>query len=189
MDNSGVLAINRPLIWGAKVNYTFRYQVVAYCNDLGFDPDWLMAVMAFETGETFRANIRNYAGSGAVGLIQFMPQTAQALGTSIDDLVMMDATTQLQYVYKFFLPRKRKLRTLEDVYMAVLWPPGIGQASTDIIFHKYDLKTPKRYVQNAGLDYNKDGYITKGEACARVWKAYERGKLPEFLYKPKEFTL
>lgn len=41
-----------------------------------------MAAMAFESGETFSPSIKNAAGSGAVGLIQFMPSTAKALGTS-----------------------------------------------------------------------------------------------------------
>ena len=38
-----------------------------------------MAVMSFETGGTFDPGIRNAAGSGATGLIQFMPSTAAGL--------------------------------------------------------------------------------------------------------------
>ena len=44
---------------------------------LGISEADLMAVMSFETGGTFNPNIRNAAGSGATGLIQFMPSTAR----------------------------------------------------------------------------------------------------------------
>ena len=48
---------------------------------LGISEADLMAVMSFETGGTFNPGIRNAAGSGATGLIQFMPSTAAGLGT------------------------------------------------------------------------------------------------------------
>jgi soluble lytic murein transglycosylase-like protein len=35
-----------------------------------------MACMAWESGRSFRPDVKNMAGSGATGLIQFMPTTA-----------------------------------------------------------------------------------------------------------------
>lgn len=69
------------LAWGKKVSKPFRDRVLRMGAALQADPSHLMACMAFETGRTFDPAVRNAAGSGAVGLIQFMPATAQALGT------------------------------------------------------------------------------------------------------------
>jgi hypothetical protein len=51
----------------------------------------------------------------------------------------------------------------------------IGKPNTYVLFDKSDPANPKRYIQNAGLDYNKDGRITKAEATARVSRQCELG--------------
>jgi len=163
------------LAWGKKVSKQFRDRVVQMGATLQVDPNYLMACMAFETGRRFDPSVRNAAGSGAVGLIQFMPSTAQALGTSTQQLASMSVVKQLDYVERYFMPRAGKLTTLEDVYMAILWPAAIGRPSAHVLFSKLDPANPKRYVQNAGLDYNKDGVITKAEAAAGVMKQLEIG--------------
>lgn len=155
-----------PLAWGARVSPAFRTRVRTICTDLGFDPSWLMACMAFESGETFRANIKNAAGSGAVGLIQFMPRTAEELGTSVDLLGMLSPEEQLDFVYRYFLPYKGKLKALSDVYMAILWPAAIGRPEDSILWSKE--QRPTTYRQNSGLDSNKDAIITKAEAASKV---------------------
>jgi len=134
--------------------------------------------MAFETGRSFSPAVRNAAGSGAVGLIQFMPATAQALGTTTAQLAAMSAVKQLDYVERYFQPRAGKLKTLEDVYMAILWPAAIGKPEGFVLFDRADPVYPKRYVQNAGLDFNKDGQITKAEAAARVRRTLQEGLRP-----------
>ena len=93
------------LAWGAKVSEGFRNKARAIAVDLGCNPDFLMAAMAFETGETFSPSIRN-PQSGATGLIQFMPSTAKALGTTTNDLATMSAEDQLDFVAKFFNDHK-----------------------------------------------------------------------------------
>jgi hypothetical protein len=136
-------------------------------------PSWLMACMAFESGETFSPTIRNAAGSGAVGLIQFMPATARAMGTSTDALSLLSAEAQLAYVEKYFLPYKGRLKHLSDVYMAILWPAAIGKPEGYVL---WDAATrPITFRQNAGLDVNKDASITKGEAASKVMKMLSKG--------------
>ncbi len=156
----------QPIAWGAKVAPEFRAQVRDISARLGVNPDWLMACMAFETGRTFSPSIRNAVGSGAVGLIQFMPSTASVMGTSVEALAAMSATSQLVFVEKYFRPNRGRLCSLGDVYMAILWPGGIGKADEFPLFRESDPKHPKRYLQNRGLDWNDDGVITKAEACA-----------------------
>ena len=78
--------------------------------------------MAFETGGTFDPAEKNKAGSGATGLIQFMPETAKGLGTTTDELAKMTRTEQMKYVEKFLSDKGIEGKGLSDVYMAVLFP-------------------------------------------------------------------
>src|SRR5690606_35366384 len=87
----------RSLAWGQRVSAEFRERVFEIADQLGMNPDHLMAVMAFETGETFRPDIRNAAGSGATGLIQFMPATARGLATTPDELARLTAARQVDF--------------------------------------------------------------------------------------------
>lgn len=165
------------LAWGAKVSPLFRQRVCEIAQELGVDPSWLMACIAFESGGTFSASVRNASGSGAVGLIQFMPQTARLLGTSTDALAAMTAEGQLDYVEKYFLPDRGKLHDLGDTYMAILWPAAIGKADSEVLFDSADPLHPKNYVENKGLDFNHDGKITKLEAYTRPLQLFQRGLL------------
>lgn len=167
------------LAWGSKVSPLFRSLVRSMAANLGLPqddgPSWLMSCMAFESGATFSPNVRNAAGSGAVGLIQFMPATARALGTSTEALALLSAEAQLAYVAKYFEPYKNRLKTLSDVYMAILWPAAIGKPENHVL---WDAATrPTTFRQNAGLDVNKDLTITKGEAASKVMKMLSRGLL------------
>ena len=140
--------------------------------------DYLYAVMGFETGGTFDPAIKNQAGSGATGLIQFMPSTAEGLGTSTDALSKMSRADQLKYVDKYFAGKGIEGGSLSDVYMSVLFPAAVGKPDDFVLFGKGAMKgyTGRAYTQNAGLDLNKDGSVTKAEASAKVQK-----------YLPKDF--
>lgn len=172
--------VRRSLAWGARVSPEFRAKVFAICAELGMQPDWLMACMAFESAETFRPDIRNAAGSGAVGLIQFMPATARGLGTTADQLAQMTAEDQLDYVRRYFLPYGFRLKSLSDTYMAILWPAAIGRAESAALWTQAE--RPTTYRQNAGLDANRDGTITKAEAAAKVQATLLRGMQPGNLW-------
>lgn len=112
--------------------------------------------------------------TGNCGLIQFMPSTAKALGTTTDKLAKMSQIEQLNYVYKYFLPYKGKLRNLGDVYMAILWPKAVGYPDTYVLWNKN--KMPTTYRQNSGLDVNKDGTITRAECLVKIRERVVLGK-------------
>ena len=164
----------RPIAWGTKVSQVFRDRVWWIADELTLDPDFLMSCMAFETGRTFSASVKNMAGSGATGLIQFMPKTAIGLGTTTDKLAKMTAEDQLNFVYKYFRPFNGRLKTLADTYMAILFPKAVGQPEGYVLF-----SGGIAYRQNAGLDTNKDGKVTKLEAAAKVMALYQEGRRPE----------
>lgn len=161
------------LAWGAKVSPTFRERVRWIAEDLELDADDLMACMAWESGRSFRPDVKNMAGSGATGLIQFMPATARGLGTSVEALAAMTAEDQLNFVWKYFAPFKGRLKSLADVYMAILWPKAVGKSDDYAVF-----TGGVAYRQNAGLDTDKDGKVTKREAARKVMGLLEEGLRP-----------
>jgi hypothetical protein len=165
------------LAWGAKVSPEFRERVKWIADNLGCPADSLMACMAWESGESFRSNIKNGAGSGATGLIQFMPSTAKALGTTTAALAKMRPEDQLNYVYKYFQPYAGRLNNLGDVYMAILWPKGVGQPDHYVLFDRG--RTPTTFRQNAGLDGNHDGQVTRAECLVKINQKLAKGLLPE----------
>lgn len=169
---------SRPvqLAWGARVSTDFAQAVFALCSGFGWDvahASWLMACMAFESGRTFSPSVRNAAGSGAVGLIQFMPGTAKWLGTTVENLELLSAESQLYYVGKYFEPYAARIHSLSDMYMAILLPKYIGTADGTVLF-----SGGVAYRQNAGLDADADGRVTKAEATARVAAMLELGRKP-----------
>lgn len=174
----------RPgLCWGAKVSSVFRDRIRWIAEELrhpemsssGFADD-LMACIAWETGRTFSASVVNKAGSGATGLIQFLPSTAISLGTTTAQLAKMTAEDQLNYVYKYFRPWAGKLRNLGDVYMAILWPAAVGKPDTYVLWDKES--KPTTYRQNAGLDLNKNGTITRAECLVKIRELQAEGFRP-----------
>ncbi|MBR8654190.1 hypothetical protein KDH83_12890 [Achromobacter sp. Marseille-Q0513] len=162
------------LIWGAKVQPAFRAKVREIAGRQRLDPNWYMAVMAFETGETFSPSEPNRAGSGAVGLIQFMPSTARGMGTSTQALANMSALEQLDWVEKYFQPYVSRIRNIGDMYMAVFMPVGIGKADSFVLIDR--ATQPVAYNQNRSLDKNGDGKITRGEAVDRVNQMAKAGQ-------------
>jgi hypothetical protein len=191
------------LAWGARVSKTFRDRVHWIVEDLEMPAasgaDDLMSCMAWESNETFSPSVRNMAGSGATGLIQFMPSTAlpyffsaadiakmtnaqkSANGrVATDRLAAMTAEDQLNYVHRYFRPFKGRVKNLGDLYMAILWPAGVGKPDS---FALWDRATrPTTYRQNAGLDTNRDGTITRAEAIGKVLEKKARGFLQGNVY-------
>lgn len=150
----------------------FIDQVQIVSERLGMNPNDLLGIMAFETGGSFSPSIPNAAGSGATGLIQFMPSTARGLGTTTEALAGMTRAEQMRYVEAYFRPFAGRLNNFGDAYMAVLWPAAVGKSDDYVLF-----SGGKAYEQNAGLDLNGDGVITRGEAVA---KAAQRAGVTNF---------
>ena len=134
----------------------------------------LYAVMSFETGGTFDPAQKNLQGSGATGLIQFMPSTAKGLGTSTEELSKMTRTEQLKYVDKYFSNKGIEGGNLDDLYMAILFPVAVGKPDNFVLFGEGAIEGFRgtAYEQNSGLDLNRDGSITKAEAAAKVREHY-----------------
>lgn len=147
-----------------NVTPEFIREVVAMAQRLETRPEWLLAVMSFETGGTFSPSQRNPL-SGATGLIQFLPSTAASrpLNTSTEALARLTPVEQLRYVELYLARFKGRLNTLEGVYTAVLSGSPRPDPRTALF-----RQGTREYEQNRGLDLNRDGVITSGEATAQV---------------------
>lgn len=154
----------------------FRRRLIRMSERLEADPDDVGAVMSFETAGSMSPAQKHLGGGSAVGLIQFMPPTAKALGTTRDELLAMSGVEQLVYVEKYLAPAKGSLRTTADVYMAVFAPIGMGKAPGFPLYRcggegkradgTIDVeKCSRSYSMNRRLDANADGIITKREAA------------------------
>jgi hypothetical protein len=138
---------------------------------LGIEPDWLMQVMYSESRLDTQAvnKITN-----ATGLIQFMPNTAKELNTTVATLYTMTFIQQMDYVYKYLLRYKKYLTSYANLYMAVFYPAGLTMREASIL-------PDKVYFANKGLDINKDGQLTLAEV-----KQWFINRIPDEL---KEFVL
>ena len=170
------------MVFGKKVSVEFRVRTAQIAKDLKMNADYLMSIMAFESAGTFSPSVRNAAGSSGTGLIQFMAFTAANLGTTTENLANMTAVQQLDYVKNYFSNYTGKLNTIEDTYMAVLWPKAVGKDNDYVLWNKYDVdengkKTENlAYKENAGLDTNGDGKITKEEVGAILRDKLQQGE-------------
>lgn len=145
----------------------FKKKLEKIANDLGVKASDLLAIMKQESG--VNPSVYNKAGSGAVGLIQFMPDTARRLGTTTDQLAQMDAVQQLDYVYKYFKMTGVGNGDLGDLYMAVFMPKYVGYPDHTILGRRGDSGfSGKVYSQNDGLDRNRDGTITVADVKSAV---------------------
>ena len=171
------------LIWGKRVDQAFRVKVREIAADLKYDPNWLMAIMAFETGYSFSPQQKNNAGGSATGLIQFTPIAAKQLNTTMDRIRRMSAVQQLDLVRDYFKSIEKftgRPKNLGDCYMMVLWPRAVGKPDSYVMWEKDFPPYQKQYNANSGLDKNNDGKITRGEAVVRVNEATAEGKKKAF---------
>jgi len=164
-NDGGAFDYNRIAGVRGNPNVTpeFIHGVEQMAARLGTRPEYIMAVMSFETGGSFSPAQKNNAGSGATGLIQFMPNTARGLGTSTAELSRMSSVDQLRYVEQYFEPYKGRLGTLEGVYSTVLAGSPHPDPNSTLF-----ASPSAAYNANRGLDHNGDGRITSGEATAAV---------------------
>lgn len=143
-----------------KVSESFLIKAQDVSNRLGIPLNWLMGVIDLETASTFSASITN--SLGYVGLIQFGKQAAERIGTTQHALGLMSEEEQLEYVYKYYVIYKSKLKSYVDLYIATLFPVALGKENDFVL--EYGSLTAKRVADaNPMFDLNSDDKITVGE--------------------------
>ena len=137
--------------------------------NLNIPVNWMYAVIENESG--FDPSIPNqlYVQQGrgadaAVGLIQFMPATAEALGTSTEELSTMSRTEQLTYVERYLEQYADKIQSPEDVYLATFYPRALGEDDSFVLGSEVSSSRQAAITRdNPPFDINDDGRITVGE--------------------------
>lgn len=167
VGSSGLIAVRGI----ENTSPAFRLKLVDVANNLGIKPDWLATVISFETGGKFTPYVRNAAGSGATGLIQFMPSTAANMGTSTDELAAMSDVEQLDWVEKYLSSWKGRMRSLDDVYLAIFMPSQMGKSTDSVVASEGS----KVYEQNIGFDGGGKGYFTVGDITSSIRGLYNAG--------------
>lgn len=155
-----------------KLGPEFLARVKEVAQNINCDYKDLLAVMNSESG--LDSTIQNSAGYQAYGLIQFTPDTARDLGTSVQQLVKMSPVEQLDYVEKFYL-KARKTRgfgdkkfTAADLYAITFLPARANRNVLCVKGERWESGRKKGqlknwYEANTVFDKNKDGKIEKAE--------------------------
>ncbi|MFN4026436.1 MAG: hypothetical protein ACK4IZ_03220 [Flavobacterium sp.] len=157
------------LIFENKVPASYRTAFVAkvrnISNLLGINPNWLMAIMYWESARTFSPSITN--SLGYTGLIQFGATAAADLGTTTAQLRQMTAIQQLDYVYAYYkLWYKRlgiqKADSYISTYLITLFPAAVNKPLNHVI-QKGSITAERFANNNPAFDLNKDKKVTVQE--------------------------
>jgi len=154
------------LLFANKMNKFFQAKLIQICMNIKVNPNFLSALIDWETAGTFDPAIQNPI-SNATGLIQFMPSTATMLGTSTNALKQMSAIEQLNYVEKYFnlSYNKNKVKTnFTDFYLIVFYPAANGKPANYLF-------PAIVYQQNPAFHTSK-GYFTKADLQETLKKRY-----------------
>lgn len=150
--------VERILKTDAFNSLDIQSALIETARDLDINPEWLIFVIYKESrGIT---DITNNL-SGATGIIQWLPSTAECLGYDTSTIRKMSFKDQLVLVKAYFKAsgKLHKINSYEDLYLCVFYPKAVGQRNNYVIGRK------NSYVvrQNRSIDENKNGIITVKE--------------------------
>ncbi len=161
------------LLYSNIVGTVVSKRVIEISRELGFDPNWLMEIMYFES-EGIDPTAVN-PNSGASGVIQFTHNTARGMGTTLEAIRKMTTIEQLYYVRKFYLPYKGRIKHPIDLYLVTFYPAAIGKPDSWVLGSQVSTSRVRLIAgQNPSYDSNRDLKITVGElkrnAAKRIFK-------------------
>ena len=153
-------------------------KVIEVCNNLGINPNWLLAVIYFETGKTFSPSKTNSIGS--VGLIQFTRDKAGVNYKTINgkryllsDLAKMSFVQQMEVVQEYYKEVIRSTKKVPgsfvDTYLLTFFPLAVGK-SDDFVFQTKGLSASLIAKQNPIFAVN--GVVTKSNVIKMFEKWY-----------------
>lgn len=179
------------LIYEDKVPASYRSgfvkKVKEISSKLEIDPNWLMAIMYFETARTFSPSKAN--NIGCYGLIQFCPDRGKNYKTIngkrylMSDIRKMDYSEQLDLVYEYYKRFAGKLKNYTDTYFVTFFPIAIGKPD-DWVIEGLGLSARAIYNSNPAFRQVNDGKL-------RVWEVKKKilEQLPSEWLKEGSFSL
>jgi hypothetical protein len=162
---------NRPRGMALYKDIGFVRTVENIAREFNTDPKNLWRVMDFESKLDPQAVNPK---SKAVGLIQFMPKTAKALGTTSQDIFNMLPVQQLELMRRYFIQngvKKIKRPTYGDLYLLVFYPYAIDKSNWFQIGTEKSLKWAHEVAkQNPVFPKNRRGLIDRGSVIKTTAK-------------------
>lgn len=177
------------LIYENKVPIAYRaafiQKVILVSKNLGINPNWLMAIMQFESAGTFSPAITN--SLGYTGLIQFGTAAATSLGTTTAALRSMTAVQQLSYVEKYYKMWFKQLRitvpdSFVDTYLITFFPAAVNKG-LDFVVRSNGISAASLAKSNPIFDLNKDRQVTVAEIQEVMLKRLPSEWVKDFLKK------
>ncbi|GAA4107032.1 hypothetical protein GCM10022393_01920 [Aquimarina addita] len=188
-ENDSYFEISDCIIlnWGSKLTCQERKRVLLMAKNLELadnnaleGANWIMSIMALESARTFDPSIQN--DLGYTGLIQFGDAAASDLNTTTSLLKEMTVLEQLDYVEKYFERKKTKLKTLADMYLAVLYPNATGNGNNPnyVVFDATSsIRSSRRgYSQNPAFFFEDSDSASNATGKTYVWEVAR--KIQEF---------
>lgn len=165
----------------------FVKKVTEVSEKLGINPNWLMAIMYFESARSFSPSKGN--NIGCYGLIQFCPDSGKNYKTVngkkyyMSDIAKMNYEEQLDLVYQYYKEYAGKLKSYTDTYFVTFFPLAVGKPD-DWVIQGGGLTAKQIYNANPAFHQVKDGKI-------RVWEVKKKilEQLPSEWMKDGSFSL
>ncbi len=133
----------------------FEYLLSRIATKYGFDPNWLMTIMCFETIGQFKTDV--YYHSGKVGILPFSAQAAKRLGTTQQALAGLNHFEQLMYIALYFnrYNLKGRIRSFRELFLAIHFPHLLNKRRDTIVFKSHS----EEYQANKWFDADSKGYV------------------------------
>lgn len=178
-----IRSMNSLNIFNEKFTDEQEDKIVEVAQNIGVPPDWLVALMGFETMYTFSPSLWNQNGQHFVGLIQFGRTAAKGLGTTTAKLAKMSFIQQMDYVERYFTEENKHLLPLvndiEDLYAIVIYPLSLRKSLDWIcgsqVSHDEMIKVAKRNP----LFKNDQGYMTR-RSINKGLRAFYKREFPQY---------
>ena len=177
-QNESLFLLNEASQYTLNVK-DFENKVREVADKLSIPPDWLMAVMHAES--RFDASISNRQGSGATGLIQWMPKTIAEYDITIDQLRNLNHVEQLDFAYRYLDDQRKRhgnYQSLTNLYLAILYPNALGKEYCHTLY----ANPSQAYKMNKGLDGDRDGRVTIGD----IDRLLKRKYMPAYVLAPPQ---
>jgi hypothetical protein len=152
------------------------------CANLGIDPHDLIKVMSNESA--CLPNAHN--PGGAVGLIQFEPDTLRAEGYTFGDdaFAKLSVVQQLPYVFRYYRARLSLIvkggSGVGALYVATFLPAlTVHGNEPPFVLCGHAGPFAFAYAPNIGFDVDRKGWIAVGDMTAAAERAYARCTLAQ----------
>ena len=160
MEAGELYLLDKAIANGAD-SAKYAWQIIRIADTVDVPAEWIMCLIDMESNH--QTTIKNRMGSGATGLIQWMPATAAQFGLSVDELRSMEHHEQAELIQKYLLKEVHAhggFWSFTDLYLGVLYPAArreLKLANYDYELFAYGSVAEK---QNHGLNYDKQGGVS-----------------------------